>query len=1665
MSRTALLASCAWLALCAGAAHAGGSGGTGLLQAVDVIPASVGTDGGGSNSNQPTGPTFLWPFTANSQIEVTQLGYYNSALTGAPGDGGFGSPLVTLTDFTTNTTLATINVSNTDPVTGAFNYATLSTPVILNTTDTYVISAQGTPEYYLTGLTLGAAQTATQINYEYQSSYGDYSNFGPNFEFVTLAQPTSTCTENVPGRNIIALSGDHCVAAPGAYNPTVTAVGNLLPVTYNGFGFFANGGSIDSPGNVSITTSDPQGTGGSIAIWSDGPGSLITTEGTTKITTVDANSIGVYASDGGVFTATGNVKVNTSGAGAFGVNADGSGSTITLGDAKIKTTGQGAVGLLANDSAGTGSGGTIVVNGNLKIKTQGQGSDAIWSDGSGANITTYGTTKLKTAGDNSIGVYASGGGQFTANGDLIITTGGAGAFGVNADGSVNGSPGSASTITLGNTTITTNNTDTSHSAAVGLFANDSAGTGLGGSIIVNGTLNVTTQTPFAYDVFATSAGSTITLNGVSTLTVAPGSFGLYATVGGAITTNSSLNINDANTGFGGGVEADSGALITLNGASQITLTGTGLVGVFATGGEGGIGTVTTTNTLTVTAGANSGLVAQGGVINLGGATTVTTTGAGPGADGVVATGGGQILSSSSAGALSVSTTGAGAYAIYATGSGSTINVTLGAVSTSFDATPAVVADKGASVTISGGTVGTSGQGGAWGLWADGTGTSLTATNVQVTTTGNIDSTNNVALGAYATNGATMSLTGVTINTSGAGAHGVESGGGSSIAISGGSVTTGGANAFGLFSTDPGSSITTSNGVVVSTTGNFSNGVFVYNGASASLTGGSVTTTGIAASGVSADGAGSSLTATGVTISTSGNFDTATGYQSQGAVAGDSATATLNNDTITTTGAEGQGVLAATGGKITISGGSVTVSGVDTDGLLANGQGSTITTSGGLVVTSTATPSQNSIQGARADNYGALVLADTTITTSGTGVAGVGVDTNGTASLNNVGVATTGDNAYGASAVGAGALTIGDGTQLTTGGANAHGLYVSGAGSTAKLSGAVGVTVTGDGAAGVLVDGGGAVSSTGGTLTVNAANYGLYVNGGAAATSINLAGSLSLTTNSTTGAAIALNGDNASFTGTGGGTINAAGIAIAFVNGVSQSASFTGYTITSGGDLIFSDPSTATVNFTNTSASAGTGNLADVTNGSTLTVNAVGSTLTGAFETSAASEGTPASVSNFNLSNGSSWTVTGSSTVTNLNVANSSVTFAPTGGFKELVTTNYTGSGATMTFNAALGGTNPSADLLVINGGGATGTTTIKVNPISVASGPTDVALVTTANGGTIAPGAFTLSGPLVVDGTGYTLQGSSTSENLVSAMSTSSASGSVASLAESRQTAAITGKVLGSILTGATEQINCSSCSSGFASFGSFALGAHGRWTLTPSLALLAGASYDSYSGRGVTVNSSLIGAAALRYDPAEMGRYRPFVEAGLLAQPYADITFRRSYQTLLNGGAAAVGVGDTTSESVATYGRVGYIWRLSRVDEAAAYTDLTRSWQWTGGYTESATPGNPFGAQVAPSLDTMNVWRVGGQYTHLFGEHIEANISLAYARAFDASYGGSAAISVLGTVTGAAPTSFDWGEWGARLSYRFSNTLVGDAFVLGTVGAQPVGNQVHGGVALRMEF
>jgi len=78
-------------------------------------------------------------FTANRPIIVTQLGFYDSNLSGNPET--FAPTLVGLYDITTATLMGSVTVQSTSTPSTIFRYAPLDTPLELNTSDIYAAVA------------------------------------------------------------------------------------------------------------------------------------------------------------------------------------------------------------------------------------------------------------------------------------------------------------------------------------------------------------------------------------------------------------------------------------------------------------------------------------------------------------------------------------------------------------------------------------------------------------------------------------------------------------------------------------------------------------------------------------------------------------------------------------------------------------------------------------------------------------------------------------------------------------------------------------------------------------------------------------------------------------------------------------------------------------------------------------------------------------------------------------------------------------------------------------------------------------------------------------------------------------------------------------------------------------------------------------------------------------------------------------------------------------------------------------------------------------------------------------------------------------------------------------------------------------------------------------
>jgi hypothetical protein len=291
--------------------------------------------------------------------------------------------------------------------------------------------------------------------------------------------------------------------------------------------------------------------------------------------------------------------------------------------------------------------------------------------------------------------------------------------------------------------------------------------------------------------------------------------------------------------------------------------------------------------------------------------------------------------------------------------------------------------------------------------------------------------------------------------------------------------------------------------------------------------------------------------------------------------------------------------------------------------------------------------------------------------------------------------------------------------------------------------------------------------------------------------------------------------------------------------------------------------------------------------------------------------------------------------------------------------------------------------------------------------------------------------------------------------------GSISDLARQRFNQMVTNRVLGTVLLGINEQVNCSDCVSAFGSAGSFSAGIHGRKNLTPNLSLLAGIAYTQYSEGGYSVTSAPIGAFALRYDFVDWGSSRPFFDIGAILTPYEKVRYRRTYATSL--GAVSLDSA-TTADNYGVYGRTGWMSRLSPRDEVAASVEVWQMWQRVKGYTDPAAALNPFDASITGGTDTTNLVKIGGQWTHLFGSSVEANVNGGFVQSFSNHSGIVATVTGTGNVV---PTigNQSWFEYGGRLGFRITQGWVADLFLNGTAGPQPVGNTIHGGVGLRVSY
>ncbi len=234
--------------------------------------------------------------------------------------------------------------------------------------------------------------------------------------------------------------------------------------------------------------------------------------------------------------------------------------------------------------------------------------------------------------------------------------------------------------------------------------------------------------------------------------------------------------------------------------------------------------------------------------------------------------------------------------------------------------------------------------------------------------------------------------------------------------------------------------------------------------------------------------------------------------------------------------------------------------------------------------------------------------------------------------------------------------------------------------------------------------------------------------------------------------------------------------------------------------------------------------------------------------------------------------------------------------------------------------------------------------------------------------------------------------------------------------------------------------------------------------------------GSGIEQDNALTLAAALRYTldkPFFGGRvaFSPYVELGGWATPEETLTLTRGY---VNGAGFSTGRGSADASSFAGYARSGLIWDATASDRLTGYGEIGRQYLSIASYIEAPGLANPFPASVDGGTLFMNVAKVGAAWTHETshllslpnGKPLPISLTLAGAavHSFSPHTALTASLAAAGTVRTNSPSE-TWGEFGGRLSARFTQNLSLGLDLSGTAGADPIGTSLHGGASLAYAF
>jgi len=603
----------------------------------------------------------------------------------------------------------------------------------------------------------------------------------------------------------------------------------------------------------------------------------------------------------------------TAAASQTGVIASGSSGAVTANDITINLTGAGATGVLVQNGALVTVDNTLVDTTSTAAATV-TGQSGLRAIGVGSRITGTGTMvslgpPASSLSSNLSGVSAEAGASITLTNATISALG----LTNGLDNTAARAVGAGSVVTL-----TGGSLSTASRGAFGAAALDGGAVSLSGTTVTTtGIQNVTTLQG-SHALFASGANSRITANlvtasvsGTLTNAVRSDQGGVVEVIGSTLSTSGAGNLND-NAAV---ARATSGGSLIIS--EGTTITGNGQYGYgVSVDDEGSLATVTDSSITAL------GTRTAGVALRRGGDATIT----------------GSTISLPQSGS---------SQGIRVEDSGSTLGLTNTTVSTALNTSYGLQL-SGGSATISGGAITTAGDYSA-GIFAGNA--TVDATDLVVTTTGN-----NNAMGVLADAGARITLSRGTIDTSGTQVaqasfpHAMTARNPGGTLIANGTVITTQGLAIGAVADDGGSVSLTD--VAITTQGDRANGLYSVvelNGPQyvANITSlrGTVETFGATAHGASAAGrndlAGplSSINITDTRLTTHGEGAAGlraslSSYGSAGAGRGE-ARIVATNATVLTDGLSGYGAVSRDAPtSVTINGGSVTTSGANAHGSMA-----------------------------------------------------------------------------------------------------------------------------------------------------------------------------------------------------------------------------------------------------------------------------------------------------------------------------------------------------------------------------------------------------------------------------------------------------------------------------------------------------------------------------------------------------------------------------------------------------------------------------------------------------------------------------------------------------------------------------------------------------------